>query len=1288
MTLPNEGELLAPQDLGIRHLFESIRDAIIVADAHTGRIALWNTAAESIFGYSRAEALGMSVEELIPNYLKARHQAGMAGYRKTGHGSYINSNTLLDLPAVSKTGKEIRVELTLSPIEPVGGAAVEGRLVLAIVRDATNRNQAEEKLRESEERYRLVARATNEAIWDSDLLADKQTWDGAFETIFGYPLRDETNGAWWEERIHPEDRERVLTVIDDVLQGTGETWSDEYRFQRADGTYATVVDRAYVVRNAEGEPVRVIGSMMDVSERRRAEEALRASEAELRALFAAMTDVILVLDIEGRYLKVAPTNPSLLYKPSEELVGKTLYEVMPGEQADVFLEHIRRALETQRPVDTEYSLLIDGTEVWFAGTVSPMQEDSVIYVARDITERKRVEEELRRLNEKLEDKVEERTTQLESTLVDLRESEERYRLLVESVEDYAIFMVDPSGRVADWNAGAERIFGYPEEEIVGKENNLLFTPEDRRWGVPEQVLRKAADEGRAEEERWHVRKDSTRFWARGVVRAVRDEEGNLRGFAKVASDATDRKKTEDALSLLAATGSELSSSLDYRTTLSRVARLAVPALSDWCTVDILEEAGTVERLAVAHQDPQKVELAHKLQQRYPPDPGAPYGVHQVLRTGEPQIMSEVDSELIERAARDEEHHEMLRQLGLSSYMVVPLIARGRTLGAITLVSAESGRRYGEQDLKLAEDLARRAALAVDNSRLFGEAQREIAEREKVEEALRDSEERLRLAIESTELGTLEYEPVTGKTRLDARAQDLLGLTSEGEADYDAFMARVRPEDRERTDKAIQRALHPAGGGQYGAEYRIVGLRDGIERWVYATGQAFFEGVGQDRRASRFIGTVLDITERKHIEETLERRARQAALRADVGAALAEGRPLHDVLQRTAEAVVENLDAAFALVWTLNEEEDVLELQASAGMDTHTDDVHSRVPVGEFKIGLIAEGRQPHLTNTLTSDSRVSDKEWARREGMVAFAGYPLIVEDRLVGVVAMFARKELTEDTLELLGSMADVIAQGIERKRAEEEVHLLNEHLERRVRQRTAQLEDANKELESFSYSVSHDLRAPIRHIGGFAQMLQNKAASDLDATSQRYLRTIMESADRAGRLIDDLLAFSRMGRAEMSPAVVDMDRLVQETFADLRFETTGRDIDWKIGKLSEVCGDHAMLQLVLQNLLSNAIKYTRPRERAVIEIKSTRNDEEIVFFVRDNGVGFDMAYVGKLFDVFQRLHHGEEFEGTGIGLATVRRIVQRHGGRVWAEGRVGEGATFYFSVPSITRGNDGETR
>ena len=261
-------------------------------------------------------------------------------------------------------------------------------------------NQSE--LYESEQRYRLVARATNEAIWDSDLQSDRQTWNGAFGTMFGYPLREETNGAWWEERVHPEDRERVLSSIEDVLRNGGDTWSEEYRFRRADGAYLKVVDRAYVVRDARGEPVRVVGSMMDVTKRRRTEEALRASEAELRAVFSAMDDVILVLSAEGRYLKVAPTNPSLLYKTSDELVGKTLHEVMPEEQADALLDQIGRALGGGRPVHTEYSLPVDGREVWFAGTVSPMEEDRVVFVARDITVRRRAEQELRQAKEEAE----------------------------------------------------------------------------------------------------------------------------------------------------------------------------------------------------------------------------------------------------------------------------------------------------------------------------------------------------------------------------------------------------------------------------------------------------------------------------------------------------------------------------------------------------------------------------------------------------------------------------------------------------------------------------------------------------------------------------------------------------------------------------------------------------------------------------------------------------------------------------------------------------------------------
>jgi signal transduction histidine kinase len=248
------------------------------------------------------------------------------------------------------------------------------------------------------------------------------------------------------------------------------------------------------------------------------------------------------------------------------------------------------------------------------------------------------------------------------------------------------------------------------------------------------------------------------------------------------------------------------------------------------------------------------------------------------------------------------------------------------------------------------------------------------------------------------------------------------------------------------------------------------------------------------------------------------------------------------------------------------------------------------------------------------------------------------------------------------------------QRKHREDEIRQLNQEL---IRQ-TAELEASNKELESFAYSVSHDLRAPLRHVVGYSELLQKQASSSLDEKSRRFMQTILESAKRMGNLIDDLLGFSRIGRAETKKAAVNLQQLVGEVVAELRQDTSGRDIDWKIGALPGCYGDRSMLKIVLVNLVSNAVKFTRLQSRAEIQIGCAEGeDNQVEVFVRDNGAGFDMQYVNKLFGVFQRLHRSEDFEGTGIGLATAQRIIHRHGGSMRAEGAVDQGATFYFSLP-----------
>lgn len=381
-----------------------------------------------------------------------------------------------------------------------------------------------------------------------------------------------------------------------------------------------------------------------------------------------------------------------------------------------------------------------------------------------------------------------------------------------------------------------------------------------------------------------------------------------------------------------------------------------------------------------------------------------------------------------------------------------------------------------------------------------------------------------------------------------------------------------------------------------------------------------------------------------------------------------GEPAQTTLERLSQTAVRATGGRAAVVSLWNEAEKRLHFQAASDPS-----LLDKIAPGKA-IHHVWQERRP-LILQFPADFPKEASPITLATGSSTMLSVPIRSHQRDWGLLTVVNWRTplFASDDLALLQLLAEQTAVVLSYASLLDEQRLLVEQLQ----QRTGELEAAYQELEAFSYSVSHDLRAPLRHVSGYMQLLQKQVTGKLDDKGQHYFEVILEAATRMGHLIDDLLAFSRYSRAEMRYGQVDMDGLVHEVIAELQHEAAGRNVQWQIDKLPTISGDRALLRLVLVNLLANALKFTRPRSPSHIEIGYTTNQEEAAFFVRDNGVGFDMQFADKLFGVFQRLHSDPSLEGTGIGLANVRRIIQRHGGRVWAEGTVDYGATFYFTLP-----------
>jgi PAS domain S-box-containing protein len=605
----------------------------------------------------------------------------------------------------------------------------------------------------------------------------------------------------------------------------------------------------------------------------------------------------------------------------------------------------------------------------------------------------------------------------------------------------------------------------------------------------------------------------------------------------------------------------------------------------------------------------------------------------------------------------------------------PIINQGRLIGIIYLENNLSAGAFTADRIETLNILSSQAAISLENARIY--------------DVLRQNEQKLRAIFDQAFqfIGLLSTDGIV----LEANNSGLQFAGVEegavvGQPFWDTPWWTHSPEMQQR----LQEAVREAKGGKLVRFEATHPAIDGSLRYIDFSLTPVTDSSGC---VVQLIPEGRDITERKEAEEEISwNLAINQALSSLYVPLMTVGISIEQIADMVLDKCRELTESAHGYVGEIDPETGDLIAHTNTKM-IQTECQITKTELKKIRFPQNADGLYNglwgHTLNTkapfYTDDTLSHSASVGTPEGHIAierFLTVPVLLDGVLVGQIALSnSSRPYTDRDLDAVTRVAEFFMLAIKYKRAEKKIFLLHQELEQRVVERTTQLEAANKELEAFAYTVSHDLRAPLRHISGFVEMLQKRSEAVLDDKSRHYIETIVYSSTRMGMLIDGLLSFSRLGRRELSWRQVDLNVLVRESIKEFESETKGRTVNWQIGELPVVSADPTLMLTVMLNLISNAIKFTRPRAVGEIEIGGQNQPTESIIYVRDNGVGFDMKYADKLFRVFERLHRVDEFEGTGIGLANIGRIIARHGGRAWAEGAVNQGATFYFSLPRTRR-------